>query len=302
MITGGHLRGPRLLVSGTPISQRGMHLSFMGGAADTPDEIRQQVARLAGDRVDVIKVVASGGSSGGHPGRATYSVEGLRVAVEAAHAASLPTVAHCRATAGIRNAAIAGIDAIAHLEFLPDAPVSPKAGLAPTGLPTWDPEVGDLVARSGAWLDLNPHSSGWDTVLLLRGKRDTEGLDAAEADALAEIEQYFERMIDVVSQLRSLGLAQRMAFGSDAGPFDTAFGHPSYELVLARMAGLSARESIQVVTRNAAALCGLENRGRVAQGLLADLLVVEGDPMDDPNALERVVAVYLGGVSVRAGR
>jgi hypothetical protein len=198
----------------------------------------------------------------------------------------------------VRNAALAGIDVIAHLEFLLDEPVTAMPGGAPTGQPTYDPEIGELVARSGAWLDLNPHSSGWDTLLALRSKRDRDGLDATGSAQLAELERYFEGMLHIISELRVLGLADRMAFGSDAAAFDTEFGHPSYELHLARLAGLSPLQSIQVVTRNAARACGLDDRGRIAPGLVADLVVAGGDPLADPDALDRLVAVYLGGTLV----
>ena len=58
----------------------------------------------------------------------------------------------------------------------------------------------------------------------------------------------------MIGALREMGLADRMGFGSDAGPFDTEFGHMEYSVELARLAGLPPMESVQVVTRNAARL------------------------------------------------
>jgi imidazolonepropionase-like amidohydrolase len=90
-----------------------------------------------------------------------------------------------------------------------------------------------------------------------------------------------------------------MGFGSDAGPFDTEFGHMEYSVEIARLAGLSPMESLQVVTRNAARLCGLADAvGTIDAGKAADLLVLDGNPLDDVGNLTRVAAVLMGGERV----
>ena len=104
----------------------------------------------------------------------------------------------------------------------------------------------------------------------------------------------------MIGALRDLGLVDRMAFGSDAGPFDTEFGHLEYNVHLARLAGLSPMESLQVVTRNAARLLGLDaDVGTVEVGKVADLLVLDADPLADVEHLTRVAAVFRHGVRVR---
>ena len=68
-----------------------------------------------------------------------------------------------------------------------------------------------------------------------------------------------------------------MGFGSDAGPFDTEFGHMEYSVEIALLAGLSPMESLQVVTRNTARLMRLDDKvGTFAPGKEADLLIVNG--------------------------
>jgi imidazolonepropionase-like amidohydrolase len=100
----------------------------------------------------------------------------------------------------------------------------------------------------------------------------------------------------VIGALRGVGLVDRMAFGSDAGPFDTEFGHMEYSVELARLAGLSPMESLQVVTRNAARLLGLESEiGTIEPGRAADLLVLDDDPLTDADHLGHVVAVFQRG-------
>jgi imidazolonepropionase-like amidohydrolase len=125
-------------------------------------------------------------------------------------------------------------------------------------------------------------------------------LTAAERRQLDSLERYFDHVLPVIGALRELGLADRMAFGSDAGPFDTEFGHLEYNVHLARLAGLTPMESIQAVTRNAARLLGLEAHvGTVEAGKDADLLVLAADPLADAAGLTRVVAVFRRGVRVR---
>jgi len=298
----GWLPGPRLQVAGRPITHRRGHLHGCGSVADTRAAIRREVRVLVADGADVIKVVASGGGTrGGIPYLASYTVAELRAAVEAAHALERRTVAHARATASIENCVDAGLDAIAHVEFLAPGEVVDMGGAgAPTGLPRLDRRVAEKLAASPAYLDLDPQSSGWDTVLLLRRKAKAEGLTAAERAQLGNLERYFDHFLPVIGALRDLGLADRMAFGSDAGPFDTEFGHLEYNVHLARLAGLSPMESLQAVTRNAARLLGLDGElGTVEAGKAADLLVLEADPLADPDNLTRVAAVFRAGVRVR---
>lgn len=294
----GFFAGPRLQLAGRAITHSGGHIWWAGGIADTPDEIRRNVRVLVSEGADVIKLVASGGGTrGGIPYLASYTVDELRVGVEAAHALERRTVAHARATQSIENCVDAGVDAIAHVEFLsPGAIIDMGSAGAPTGLPKLDQRVADKLAASSACLDLNPQSSGWDTVVLLRGKA---SLDAAEQDQLDKLNRYFDHFLPVIGALRDMGLVDRMAFGSDAGPFDTEFGHLEYNVHLARLAGLTPMESLQVVTRNAARLCGLEGRvGTLEEGKDADLLLLDADPLEDEQNLTRVAAVFKSGVRV----
>lgn len=298
----GYFPGPRLQLAGRAITHSAGHIYWTGGVADTPDEIRRNVRVLVAEGADVIKLVASGGGTrGGIPYLPAYTVDELRVGVQTAHALERPTVAHARATQSIENCVDAGIDVIAHVEFLsPGEIVDMGNAGAPTGLPKLDQRVADKLAKSPAFLDLNPQSSGWDTVVALRHKQlQGETLSENEQAQLANLQRYFEHFLAVINALYGMGLVERMGFASDAGPFDTEFGHMEYSVHLARLAGLSPMESLQVVTRNAARLCGLHNRvGCVAAGLDADLLLVRGNPLEDPQNLTQVEAVYKCGVRV----
>src|SRR5215207_5277400 len=211
----GYFPGPRLQLAGRAITHSRGHIHWAGGVADTADEIRRQGRVLVAEGADCIKVVASGGGTkGGIPYLASYAVEELRVAVEAAHALGRRTVAHARATQSIENCVDAGIDTIAHVEFLaPGAIVDMGGAGAPTGLPMLDPRVAEKLAASPAFLDLNPQSSGWDTLVLFKQKVDSgEGLTAAEQAQKASLNAYFDHFIPVIGALREMGLVDRMGF------------------------------------------------------------------------------------------
>jgi hypothetical protein len=177
-------------------------------------------------------------------------------------------------------------------------------GGAPTAIPRYDERIGEKLAQSRALLDFHPHSSGWDTVLRLRLQDASGGLSSEGRDQLASLDAYFEGMLGVIRQLASLGLVDRMSFGSDAGGFDTEFGHPDYSVVLARLSGLTAAQSIQVVTRNAAKAIGMQDViGTIEPGKRADFVLVDGDPLQDASGLASPCWVMKEGsvVAARSG-
>jgi imidazolonepropionase-like amidohydrolase len=147
---------------------------------------------------------------------------------------------------------------------------------------------------------LNPQSSGWDTLVLFKQKvARGEDLTAAELAQQASLNAYFDHFIPVISALREMGLVDRMGFGSDAGPFDTEFGHMEYSVEIARLAGLSPMESLQVVTRNPARLMGLDDKvGTIDPGKEADLLILAENPLEDVGNLTGVLAVLKAGERV----
>jgi imidazolonepropionase-like amidohydrolase len=296
----GYFPGPRLQVAGRAVTHSRGHGHWAGGVADTLDEIRRNVRILVAEGADFIKMMASGGGSGGIPYLAAYTTEELRAGVEAAHALERRTLAHSRATQAIENCVDAGIDVIAHLEFLSPGRIVDMGGAgAPTGLPMIDERVAEKVARSSAYLDLNPQSSGWDTLLRLRQKKRDQGLTTSEQTQLDALDAYFDHFIPVMNHLYRLGLVDRMGFGSDAGPYDTEFGHLEYNVHIARLSGLSPMESLQVVTRNAARLAGLDGIvGTLEAGKEADVLLLDADPLADVENLTRVAAVYKAGIKV----
>ena len=128
----GYFPGPRLQLAGRAITHSRGHIHWAGGVADTPDEIRRQVRMLVAEGADVHQ---GGRVRRRHQGR--HPVPRLVHRRRAAGRrrggarAGAPTVAHARATQSIENCIDAGIDAIAHVEFLRRAPSWTWAAPAP---------------------------------------------------------------------------------------------------------------------------------------------------------------------------
>jgi imidazolonepropionase-like amidohydrolase len=114
-IEGGLFTGPRLLLSGRPLTPTGGHFHFCNGVADGEDEIRREIRRLVLDGADHIKIMVSGGlTEGSNPALPSYTAAELKAAVELAHDYGRLTTAHCRATRSIDRAVEAGLDCVEH--------------------------------------------------------------------------------------------------------------------------------------------------------------------------------------------
>ena len=116
------------------------------------------------------------------------------------------------------------------------------------------------------------------------------------------LEAYFDAKLEVFRRLLSDGMLPRLVISTDAGPFDCAFGHMDYGLQLAVEAGMPALQAIEAATRVAAEACGVSHIvGTLEPGKEADLLVVEGDPLERMDRMTRVQAVYQGGQRITPG-
>ncbi|MCH6575659.1 MAG: amidohydrolase family protein, partial [Bacteroidetes bacterium] len=134
----GYISGPRMLVSGRPITCTGGHFHMCNEIADGEAEIRRSVRRLVHEGADYIKIMASGGGTKGTiPGLASYTTAELHAAVHEAHHFHRLTAAHCRAKESMVRAVEAGIDLMEHAEFLdPDDQLR------------FDPKLAEMMAES----------------------------------------------------------------------------------------------------------------------------------------------------------
>jgi len=120
-IARGLTLGPRLLVSGRPVTQTNGHCHFFGGEADGVAGVREAVRRLLEDEgADGIKIMATGGgmTPGTDSRHASYSLEELTAAVDEAHRLGAKVTSHAHGVPGIDNASKAGIDSIQHCTML----------------------------------------------------------------------------------------------------------------------------------------------------------------------------------------
>jgi imidazolonepropionase-like amidohydrolase len=257
---------PTIVAAGPPITTPGGHCHFLGATAQGVAAVRAAVREHAAQGVDVIKVMASGGfitpgSTGLLP---QFGDDELRAAVDEAHRHGLPVTAHAHSTASVVAALDAGVDGIEHCSFM-----------TAEGVDAPDELIRRLARQRvaiGATLGALPGAEPPPPV--------ARRLDAMRAN---------------LARLHRAG-AQILA-ATDAGiappkPHDVL----PYGIELLGQIGLSNYEALGAATAEAARVCGLADRkGRIAPGLDADLVALDGDPLTDLSALHRVAAVYRHG-------
>ena len=286
----GLAEGPRVLVSGPPLTVTGGHLWYMGGEANGTDGVRQRVRSLIKEDADFIKIAASGGSTlTSDPYRPAFSADEVRAVVDEAHNRDKPVLAHCRCTAAINQALDAGIDTILHCFFY-DA----------DGTYRFDEATADRLAESDTWLNPTMHISRASQAALKQIKEE-RGLNADEQERLDRSLKSGEANLKQFRRLVQAGV--KLVGGSDCGWGHYPFGDFQGELLSMADAGLSPMQAILAGTLNPAKALRLQDStGSIEPGKSADLLLVDGDPVEDLAALRRVKAVFKAGTPVDSAR
>jgi imidazolonepropionase-like amidohydrolase len=300
-INRGYFVGPRLLLSGRPVTHSYGHFYWCNGVADGLEAIRATVRQLVAEGADHIKIMASGGATAGNiPYYASYGADELRVAVETAHGLGRLTTAHCRAKSSMINALDAGLDCIEHAEFLiPGHIAEYGAGVSSSGVMKYDERVTERLLRQRTFVSYTFQAGGYDTLVALRAKREHERLTRQETTRKDALESYYEMKLGIFSRLLGDGMRPQLVVSSDAGPFDCEFGRMHYGMELAVQAGMSPLQAIEAATSIAARACGIaEITGALEPGKEADLLMVQGNALSDIRRMANVVAVYKGGLKV----
>ena len=286
----GIVEGPRVLVSGPPLTVKLGHLWYMGGETVGVDAVRSRVVELVDQGADFIKVAASGGStSTSDPYSAAYSVEELSAIVDEAHNRDRTVLAHCRCTDAINVALDAGVDTILHCAFYDN-----------DGSYRFDQKTADRLAISEVWLNPTMGLGNANRERLIKIKAERE-LTPDEEDRLERSTVSGANSLAQFSALVTAGV--KLVGGSDCGWSYYPFGDFQGEIMSLHKAGLSPLEAIYAGTRSpAAALCKLDTIGTVETGKEADLLIVNGDPSQDLECLRDVVAVFKGGSRVATAK
>jgi hypothetical protein len=158
----------------------------------------------------------------------------------------------------------------------------------------YDPAVTDRLLNAGTFISFTMQAGGYDSLLELQALAGPLSLqDQLRKDGL---EWYYDMKLDMFRRLLADGMLLRLVISSDAGPFDCEFGRMHYGLRLAVQAGMPNTQAIEAATGAAAQACGVAPLvGTLEPGKEADLLVANGDPLVDIEALADVAAVYTGG-------
>jgi imidazolonepropionase-like amidohydrolase len=287
-INDGFIPGPRVLVSGPPITTTAGHLWALGYESDTAEEGRRAVRRLVKEDVDFIKVCATGGgmTPGSNVGRAQYSVEDLRAIADDAHRLGKHIAAHAHGTEGLSRAVDAGIDTIEHVSWL-DATGRGQA---------FDETVAREMAARGTFANIasSPPRS------LVEAAHPVAPDEAAGAGAMPTSGER-PTIARWEHARRAMALGVPVCFSTDAVYGNWEDGHDLSYLAqaLVEVGTFPVLDVLRMITAVPARAIGWGDRlGTVSEGKLADLLVVRGNPVENVRALHDVLAVYKEGVNV----
>ncbi|WP_057882443.1 metal-dependent hydrolase family protein [Tsuneonella troitsensis] len=284
-IARGDVEGPTIVNAGEPISVTGGHGDPLNGLSatiahavepevvntcDGADDCRRAVRRQVGRGAQVIKFMATGGvlsNVSGGLGRAMMPEE-MKAVIDTAHALGRKVAAHSHAKEGTAAAVEAGVDTIDHGTFLDDATVRLMKARGTWLVPTM---IAPVTALQQARAGLLPPAT----------------IPKAEEAGAAARE----------SHRRAIAAGVRIAFGTDSGV--SKHGENAKEFALMVDAGMTPAQAIKAATADAAEALGRSEIGRIAPGMAADMIAVDGDPLADVRELENVDFVMKAGKVVR---
>ena len=270
----GDVVGPRIIPAGHYLSITGGHCDITGfapgimeigpkqGIADGKDELLKAIRYQAKHGVKVIKVCATAGvfSKGDSPGAQQYSDEELNVIVQEATRHGLKVMAHAHGSEGILAAVKAGVASIEHGSML-------------------TPEIINEMKRRGTFFVPTIHLN--DVPL----PPETPAWTVKKSEFLAPfVEKSFSMAVD-----RGVNIA----LGSDAGVMPHADARLEFYAMVKR--GMSELQALQSATIDAARLLGVTDRGQLKEGMLADIIAVNENPLNNIRTMEAVLFVMKGG-------
>jgi imidazolonepropionase-like amidohydrolase len=281
----GRFPGPRIRVSGAPLSIVGGHADEATGLppelADAVneahlnpsvctgvDECQKVVRQLAAAGVDVIKIMATGGvlDPGARGLEQHFTDAEMKGICDMAHSLGLKVAAHAHGTRGILGATIAGVDSIEHGTFIDQAGANA------------------MKARGTYYVA---------TLMAFSGVQGMLGTGKLAPESEAKAQQTF------AVWGKGLNLAYRtgvkIALGTDSAVAPHTLANRELELMVSK-GGMTPRDALIAATKGGPDLLGVSSEtGTLDPGKSADLIAVEGDPLVDPAAVQRVGYVMVEG-------
>ena len=272
----GHIPGPHMQVSGPALGITGGHMDSnllpfeyhvtAEGVADGIPAVQQKVRQNIKYGADLIKIGASGGvlSKGDDPQASQYTLEEMQAIVADAHRLGRKVAAHAHGAQAIALATQAGVDSIEHGSYINDEDIA-------------------LMKQHGTYLVPTSYLYDW----------------FRQYGNLPDL--YKQKMIDTASvaranHKRAIAAGVKVALGTDAAVYP--HGLNAHELeVYVQAYGMTPLAAIQTATLNAADLMGWTDRtGSLEPGKWADIIAINGDPLQDVTLLQHVPFVMKSGV------
>ena len=280
-INAGDVPGPRMLVSGPALSITGGHCdndllpyeyhATSDGAADGVEQVQHKTREIIKYGADLIKVCATGGvlSKGDDPNASQYTLEEMKAIVADAHRLGRKVAAHAHGAQGVIWASEAGVDSVEHGHLMNDAAIA-------------------TLKKNGTYLVPTLYLVDWQ-------REHATGVNLPE---------YARRKMEMVSAVgkqnakKAFEAGVKIGLGTDAAVYP--HGLNAHELAVYVSLGMTPLQAIQTATINDADLLGWSDKiGTLEAGKWADIIAVDGDPLQDVTILQHVKFVMKGGDVVK---
>ncbi|HYT73436.1 MAG TPA: amidohydrolase family protein [Vicinamibacterales bacterium] len=244
LVAMGAMVGPRMFVAGQGISAR-------NGAPPDPDGMRKSAEDRIKAGSDWVKVYGSRGSFDSVDTTQTVTFDEMKAIVDAAHALKHKVAIHSYGPSGVRDAVLAGADSVEH------------------GIDIDDDTFKEMVARGTVWVPTIDHN---------RYYVDAKDEYGFKTEAIPPLEDYIARNLE--STRRAVKAGVTIGMGSDA--VYSMFGQNTRELEWFVKAGMTPAQALATATTVAANLLDQKDHlGRIAPGFAADLVAIEGKPLEN---------------------
>ena len=271
------ISGPHIISCGHALMRPKGHCHFLGGEVATVEELRRRIESHLEQGAGFVKLMASGG--GLTPGTVSHeadlAIELMKEAADMAHANGVQITAHCHATESVERAIEADLDMIEHVSYV-----------EPPGRYRYDAEISKRIRDKGIVVSPTVYCA------LQTARRFRQTGAAHNPGDVAAVERLEGRLTNA-RHFHRLGM--KIIGGTDCGATNTPFNSLVDEIESYTEAGLSRTEALRTVTSEGASLMKLPKLGEVKEDYRADLILVEGNPLEDLEVLRAPRTVIKSG-------